>query len=211
MGAGGVGSASGEASDSGADGVQIEFVNFMENSAGLVLAGYEDRTVQEYRQESGRDARKLPADDPDWLEFRSGYVTEMLVRVREKVKAISGEAVFSTTVIAREAEHSLQGLHNWPVWVQRGIIDELFLWFRTESDPEVVTRCVSHAARLVAGRIPLCVELSCYHAGSFQEPGQLLAGARNALGAGADSVGLYRHHAVDQLDLWSELEAIGQL
>ena len=72
---------------------------------------------------------------------------------------------------------------------------------------------------MVAGRIPLYVELtSCYHAGSFQEHNfghghrhlseLLLAGARRALAAGADAVGVYpRHHAVDQLDLWGTLAA----
>ena len=197
--------------DSRGDGVQVEFVNGMENAAGLVLAGYEDRTVEEYRQASDRDACELSPDDPEWLAFRAGYVTEMLVKTRERVKAISEQAVFSATIIAREAECSLHGLHDWSAWVQGGVIDELYLWFRTESDSDAVERCVGHAARLVAGRVPLCVELSCYHAGSFQEPDMLLEGARRALAAGADAVGVYRHHAVDQLDLWGQLAAIGRL
>ena len=197
--------------DSGGDGVQVEFVNGMENSDGLVPAGYEERTVEEYRQASGRDARALPADDPEWLAFRAGYVTEMLVEARERVKAISEQAVFSATIIAREPDRSLHGLHDWPAWAERGVLDELYLWFRTESDPDAVERRVGHAARVVAGRIPLYVELSCYHAGSFQEPELLLAGARRALAAGADAVGVYRHHAVDQLDLWDTLAAIGRL
>ena len=197
--------------DSGGDGVQVEFVNGMENSDGLVPAGYEERTVEEYRQASGRDARALPADDPEWLAFRAGYVTEMLVEARERVKAISEQAVFSATIIAREPDRSLHGLHDWPAWAERGVLDELYLWFRTESDPDALERRVRHAARVVAGRIPLYVELSCYHAGSFQEPELLLAGARRALAAGADAVGVYRHHAVDQLDLWGTLAEVGRL
>ena len=197
--------------DSGGDGVQVEFVTGMETADGLVPAGYEDRVVEEFRQASGKDARGLAADDPEWLAFRAGYVTEMLAETRERVKAISAQAVFSVTIIAREPDRSLHGLHDWPSWVERGVLDELYLWFRTESDAEAVERRVRHAAGVVAGRIPLYVELSCYHAGSFQEPELLLEGARRALAAGADGVGVYRHHAVDQLDLWDTLAAIGRL
>lgn len=197
--------------DSGGDGVQVEFVNGMEDADGLVPAGYEERTVREYRQTSGRDARALPADDPAWLAFRAGYVTGMLVEARERVKAICERAVFSATIIAREPERSLHGLHDWASWARRGVLDELYLWFRTESDPDAVERRVGHAARVVAGRIPLYAELSCYHPGSFQEPELLMEGARRALAAGADAVGVYRHHAVDQLGLWGTLAAIGRL
>ncbi len=197
--------------DSGGDGVQVEFVNGMEDAGGLVPAGYEERTVEEYRQASGRDARALPADDREWLAFRAGYVTEMLAEARGRVKAISKQAVFSATIIARDPERSLHGLHDWAAWAERSVIDELYLWFRTESDQDAVERRVGHAARVVAGRIPLYAELSCYHAGSFQEPDLLLEGARRALAAGADAVGVYRHHAVDQLDLWDTLAMIGRL
>ena len=197
--------------ESGGSGVQAEFVNGMEDAGGLVRAGYEERAVQEYRQESGRDARALPADDPGWLSFRAGYVTAMLVEARARVKAISDRAVFSATIIAREPERSLHGLHDWASWARRGVLDELYLWFRTESDPDAVERSVGHAARVVAGRIPLCAELSCYHPGSFQEPELLMEAARRALAAGADAVGVYRHHAVDQLDLWDTLAMIGRL
>ena len=163
--------------DTGAEGVQVEFVNGMEDGGGLVPAGYEERTVAEYRQASGRDAHTLPPDDPEWLAFRAGHVTEMLLEARERVKAISKQAVFSATIIAREPERSLHGLHDWASWTERGVIDELYLWFRTESDPDAVERRVGHAARVVAGRIPLYAELSCYHAGSFQESGPVAGGS----------------------------------
>ena len=99
--------------ETGADGVQVEFVNGMEDAVGLVPAGYEERTVEEYLRASGRDARRLPPDDTEWLAFRAGYVTEMLLEARERIKAISEQAVFSATIIAREPECSLHGLHDW--------------------------------------------------------------------------------------------------
>ena len=57
----------------------------------------------------------------------------------------------------------------------------------------------------------MIAEISCYHPGSFQEPDALLEAAVTARGSGADAIGLYRSHAVEQLNLWSVVEAIGKL
>jgi len=52
------------------------------------------------------------------------------------------------------------------------------------------------------------VELSCYHPGSYQDPKVMLDMARRAKASGADAVGIYRSHAVDQLGFWPVVEAI---
>ena len=39
----------------------------------------------------------------------------------------------------------------------------------------------------------------------------MLKGARIARGSGADAVGIYRSHGVDQLDLWGVLEQMGKI
>ena len=74
-----------------------------------------------------------------------------------------------------------------------------------------VERQARHAADVVAGRVPLIAELSSYHPGSFQDPDHLVEGARVALANGVDSAGVYRSHAVDQLDLWPALERMAKL
>ena len=71
-----------------------------------------------------------------------------------------------------------------------------------------VERHTSQLAGLIRGRCPLIVELSCYHVGSFQDPKRMLEAARAALDNGADSVGMYRGHAVDQLNFWPLIETI---
>lgn len=57
----------------------------------------------------------------------------------------------------------------------------------------------------------MIVELSCYHVGSFQDPKLMLEAARQAKGNGADSVGMYRGHAVDQLNFWPLVEEISEM
>ncbi|MDE2992974.1 MAG: family 10 glycosylhydrolase, partial [Chloroflexota bacterium] len=173
--------------------------------------GYEDRVVEEFRTQQGQDAFALPNDDPRWLQFRADYVTLFLRELGSKVKAAFPSARFTTTIIAGEPGEYLKVLQDWPAWVEQGLIDEFHLWFRTTNDLAALARQTAQAAGIIKGRMPLVVELSCYHPGSFQEPDLMLAAARCARANGADIVGVYRNHAVEQLNFWPVLEAIGKL
>ena len=126
--------------DTGAEGVQVEFVNGMEDAGGLVPAGYEERTVGRVpaKRRDGTPTRFSP-DDPG-VAGVPGRLRGPRCSPRRASgsKAISKQAVFSATIIASEPERSLHGLHDWAAWTERGVIDELYLWFRTESDPDAV-------------------------------------------------------------------------
>ena len=193
------------------DGIQVEFVLGNEDANGVVPYGYEDRVVEEFRARHGKDAFALPNDDPLWLQFRADHVTLFLQELGSKVKVTFPSARFTTTIIAAEPDEYLKVLQDWPAWVEQGLIDEFHLWFRTNNDLAALARQTAHAAAIIKGQRPLVVELSCYHPGSFQEPDLMLAAARCARANGADIVGVYRKHAVEQLDFWPVLEAIGKL
>ena len=197
--------------ESRGDGIQVEFVIGNEDEHGVVPYGYEDRVVEEFRAQHGQDAFALPNDDPQWLQFRADYVTRFLRELRSKVNTTFPSARFTTTIIAAEPDEYLKVLQDWPAWVEQGLIDEFHLWFRTNNDLAALARQTAQAAAIIKGRIPLVVELSCYHPGSFQEPGLLLEAARCARANGAAIVGVYRNHAVEQLNFWPVLEAIGKL
>ena len=115
------------------------------------------------------------------------------------------------SLIHRERDDYLKVLQDWPRWVQDDLVDELHLWFRTTSSLKDVERHTKEAAKIIGGRCPLVVELSCYHPGSFQDPTLMLEAARRALTNGADSIGIYRGHAVDQLNFWPVIEKIVSL
>jgi hypothetical protein len=138
-------------------------------------------------------------------------VTLFVRELREKLRVESPGARLTSTLIAREPDDYLKGFQDWPAWLDEGLVDEFYLWFRTTSDLGEVERQTRHASDVVGGRVPLIVELSCYHPGSFQEPDILLEAAKRARGNGADAVGLYRSHAVEQLNLWPVVEQITQI
>ena len=194
-----------------ADGLQVEFVLGNEDENGVVPYGYEDRTVSEFRAKFGKDPFDLPNNGPEWMQFRADYVTLFLSEVRARMKGSSPQAVLSTTIIAGEPEDYIKVLQDWPAWIERGLLDEFYLWFRTDSDLKAVERQVKHAVEVAAGRVPVIVELSCYHPGSFQDPDTMLTAGKIAVGNGASGIGIYRSHAVQQLNFWPVLEALSKI
>ena len=195
----------------GADGIQIEFVLGDEDEDGCSPYGYEDAVAVPFREQTGRDPFDIPNDDPEWLRFRAGYVTRFLEELKDAIAAAYPGVAFTSTMIAGDPDDYLKVLQDWPAWLDAGAVDELYVWWRTDSDLGRLERQARHAADVVAGRVPLVAELSCYHPGSFQDPDLLVEGARVALANGADAVGVYRTHGVDQLDLWSALERMANL
>lgn len=193
------------------DGVQVEFVIGNEDENGAATYGYEDIVADAFRGEHGKSPFDIPNDDPDWVQFRADYVTRFLAEVRTAVKDEYPDARFTATLIAGDAGDYIKVLQDWPAWIEQGILDELFIWWRTDSNPKSVERQARHVADTVNGRVPFIAELSCYHPGSFQTAERLLEGARVARANGADALGLYRSHALEQLDLWDALEEMGKL
>ena len=198
-------------SQKGADGIQVEFVLGNEDADGVSTYGYEDAVAGVFQQEYGKSPFDIPNSDPDWLRFRARYVTAFLAELRDAVKAKSPSAQFTITMIAGDPDDYLKVLQDWPAWLDEGIVDELYVWWRTDSDLKRLERQVKHVAEVVNGRVPFIAELSCYHPGSFQTPELMLEGSRVARDNGADAVGIYRTHGVDQLDYWDVLAQMAKL
>jgi hypothetical protein len=192
------------------DEIQMEFYLELEDNDGAVTYGYEDEVTNAFKKETGKNAFDIPNSDPQWLQFRADYVTGFLKELREAVKSHSPEVKFSTTMIAGNSGDYIKVLQDWPKWIEQGIIDELYVWWRTDSNLESVRRQTKHISSIVNGRCPFIAEFSCYHPGSFQTPEKMLEGARIARDNGADSVGVYRSHSVDQLDFWDVLKKMNE-
>ena len=193
------------------DGLQMEFVLLNMDKNGVNDSGYEEPIVTAFQSKYQKNPLKLPNNDPEWMQFRSDYTTTFVRELRDALKSESQDTRFTATVIARESPDYIKVFQDWPRWIEQNLLDEFFVWFRTTSDLKEVEKQTRQAAELVNKRIPLIVELSCFHPGSFQNPDTLLEAAKIARANGADSVGVYRSHAVEQLNLWSTVEQIRKL
>ena len=195
----------------GGDGVQVEFTSVNQDEKGVAIYGYEEPMVAAYKQKHQQSPFELANDDPTWVQFRAEYVTTLLRELRAELKKEAPDALLTTTIIAREKEQYVKVMQDWAAWVDQGLVDEFYLWFRTTSDLGRVERYTKQAADVIKGRCPLIAELSCYHPGSFQDPDLMLEAARRARANGADGVGIYRGHAVDQLDFWPVLKQMSEI
>ena len=195
----------------GGNGVQIEFVSTNRDDDGICVYGYEEPVVKAFQEKQGKNPFDLPNHDPSWVQFRADYVTSTLRELREKLRKRDPEAPMTVAFVARDRDDYLKVFQDWPLWVDQQLVDEIHLWFRTTSDVSEVERQVRQAAEIIKGRCPLVAELSCYHVGSFQDSKLLLEAARRARANGADTVGIYRSHAVEQLDFWPLIGRIASL
>ena len=197
--------------DTGGDGVQVEFISENKDANGVAIFGYEQPMVAAYQAKFGKNPFELANNEPSWVQFRADQVTTCLRELRQRLKDKFPKAILSVTVIDREREDYIKVGQDLPRWVEEGLIDEYYVWFRTTSDLGTVERHVKQAAEIIAGRSPLIAEISCYHPGSIQDPKLMVEAARRARASGADAVGIYRSHAVDQLDFWPVVEQIAHL
>ena len=192
-------------------GVQVEFVIGNEDINIVSTYGYEDAVVQPFIEQFGKSPFDIPNNDTDWMQFRADYVTRLMSEVKNAVIKVDPKAQFSATIIAGGPGDYIKVLQDWPAWIENGIIDELYIWWRTSSEIKLVEEQSKYVADIVNGKIPFIAEFSCYHPGSFQTSQHLIDGAKAAKANGADAVGLYRSHAVEQLNLWDALEKMGKL
>ncbi|MFH0963600.1 MAG: LamG-like jellyroll fold domain-containing protein [Planctomycetota bacterium] len=76
------------------DGIILDFVknqgdyrDQLTDDAGVVLHGYEPEAVEAFKSRTGKDPFSIPNDDPDWIAFRAGFVTDFCRKARALQRA----------------------------------------------------------------------------------------------------------------------------
>ncbi|NJL03199.1 MAG: family 10 glycosylhydrolase [Spirulinaceae cyanobacterium SM2_1_0] len=86
--------------------------------------GYDDLTVQLYRQEHSGRAPTDAHDDPAWIRWRADKITEFMARLFAAIKAEKNEVIVSLS--PNPQDFSLNAyLLDWHTWERRGLIEEL--------------------------------------------------------------------------------------
>ena len=109
-----------EVVERGADGINLGFVR------GLPCLLYEQPMIDGFRQRHGQDPRELPEDDPRWLRFKAGVMTDFMRALRHELNQVGeqqGRTVqLSAYVLNNEALNMAQGL-DAATWAQEGLVD----------------------------------------------------------------------------------------
>ena len=200
------------ARDYDVDGVQLEFqiesVPGQVDDHGVMVYGYEQAVVQDYRRETGRDPMSISNHDRDWTLFRAGYVTRFVRELRRQLEGLDRK-VSLTVAVASNPETSWKRFQDWPAWVRAGLVDEIHIRHLTGNLAHIFedTRA---AAVAVDGRVPLVAQLVCWGPPKLVTPDLLRQGAAAALAAGADEVGVYRADSIERLNLWNAVHALAR-
>ena len=109
-----------EVVERGADGINLGFVR------GLPCLLYEQPMIDGFRQRHGQDPRELPEDDPRWLRFKAGVMTDFMRALRHELNQVGeqqGRTVqLSAYVLNNETLNMAQGL-DAATWAQEGLVD----------------------------------------------------------------------------------------
>jgi len=71
---------------------------------GVWEFGYEDAMVAAFRDATGRDPRDIPNNDPQWLGFRAGFVTDYMRAARDIQKALHPDTEIGLLALSPGAE-----------------------------------------------------------------------------------------------------------
>lgn len=91
-----------------------------------VELGYDDFTVQLYRQEHQGQS---PPDDPqneEWMRWRANKISDFMQRIFKAVKAVKPKAIVSLSPNSQDFSYRAY-LQDWQYWVQRGWVEELVI------------------------------------------------------------------------------------
>ena len=188
--------------ESNPSGLQVEFVLGNEDQNGFGLYGYQKDMINSFEKQTGRSIQDVDNDDMEWVQFRADQTTLLLKDLRNSIES---SVRISATVISRQEAGYLKVGQDWEKWVSEGLIDELYIWFRTTNNLNEVSDGVDNFVRKVNDRCPVIAEFSCYHPGSFQDGEKILKASSIAKSKGANSVGIYKAQSVEQLNLWPTL------
>lgn len=87
-----------------------------------VEAGYDNYTVQLYRQEHQGALPPKDFRNPQWIDWRAGKLNEFMQRIYRSVKGIKQSVIvsMSPSIFPWSKEEYLQ---DWPEWLRQGMVD----------------------------------------------------------------------------------------
>ena len=88
--------------------------------------GYDDYTIALYQKDHNG---KLPPDNPkdaEWTKWRSQFITDLMVKVANGVRAVKPKCIISLSPNPRDFAYE-NYLQDWHQWVKMGLLDELVI------------------------------------------------------------------------------------
>ena len=177
------------------------------------LVEYEAPLVEGFKAEYGRDPRELDERDREWLQYRSGALTDFMRRLRramDEVGAQTGRRLQVTAVVAKDEEENLYDGIDLRTWVTEGLVDVLMPFsshaaYNMNAEAWSDTGATRYFQSLVEGT---ACELSFNIQPSGMEPGRLRHRASELYRAGAESL-FFWNTPSKYSEHWTSLRRLG--
>lgn len=167
------------------DGIQFD------DHLGLPNAfGYDDYTVQLYKQEHKGQAPPTNAEDPTWIKWRADKITAFMQRVFQTVKAHKSGMILSLSPNTYNFAYN-QHLQDWRLWERRGYIEELIVQIYRDGAQAFQAELNQPELQVARGHIPTAIGIL---AGLKDKPvsiNQVLQQAQLARSAGFPGVSFF--------------------
>lgn len=155
------------------DGIHLDYVRYPSRRFG-----YHPDSLARFVEEHGFDPMALERDAVSfvaahgreefqrrldlWDDWRRAQVTSLVERIGRAVASRGGQNVFSVAVGADAGDAFTERLQSWPAWVERGLVDALFV-MAYSADTARVAEQVQHAVSLgKAAGVPVYAGLGVY-------------------------------------------------
>lgn len=103
----------------------IDGIQFDDHTSLPHQFGYDDYTVNLYKQETGKNP-PANSQDSEWVAWRANKITEFMVRLNHTIKQIKPKVIFSVSPNYYDHAYKFQ-LQDWLNWVRINIVDELVM------------------------------------------------------------------------------------
>ena len=127
-------------------------------SRGVPFLVYEPHVCEAFKEKFGEDPRQLPDDEPRWVKFRAGYLSELFVELRGMLaeeSAVQGSEIKIVADAWGDEAFNIKWGRDVRDWVERGLVDVITVRARDEVDPfwkEIYSMCRGKVEILINGK-----------------------------------------------------------
>ncbi len=127
-------------------------------SRGVPFLLYEPHVCEAFKEKFGEDPRQLPRNEPRWVKFRAGYLSELFVELREMVAEESAEQGSEIKIVADaggDEAFNIKWGRDVRDWIERDLVDVINVGVRDEVDPfwkEIYSMCRGKVELLINGQ-----------------------------------------------------------
>lgn len=104
----------------------IDGIQFDDHFGLPAEMGYDEFTVNLYKQEHNGQAPSDNPQDPEWVKWRADKITDYVEKVFREIKKVKEKCIFSVAPNPQRFSYEFY-LADWETWERKGYIEELVI------------------------------------------------------------------------------------